>query len=77
MPRSTRKSDVIDDVFSSLDASQVDQLAGAHREAWYAWRRGDTAKAAAILATYEDLPPISRRISRGVEVAVDEPSEHA
>lgn len=38
--------------FDALTAEQVDALKGHEREAWYAWRSGDAAKADAILAAY-------------------------
>ncbi len=42
--------------FDTLTAEQVDALTGHEREAWYAHRRGEKAKAAAILATYAETP---------------------
>lgn len=38
--------------FDKLSASEVDALDGAKREAYYAWRNGDKARADAILNTY-------------------------
>lgn len=38
--------------FANLTADEVDALDGPYREAWYAWRAGNSAKADAILATY-------------------------
>lgn len=38
--------------FANLTADEVDALDGPCREAWYAWCRGDHAKADAILASY-------------------------
>jgi hypothetical protein len=38
--------------FAKLSAEQCEQLDGAEREAWYAWRQGDTARATAILNAY-------------------------
>ena len=38
--------------FEKLSAEQCEALNGAEREAWYAWRAGDTVRAAAILNTY-------------------------
>jgi hypothetical protein len=38
--------------FAKLLAEQCDALDGAEREAWYAWRNGDTARATAILNAY-------------------------
>lgn len=35
--------------FETLTADDVNALDGAKREAWYAWRKGDTERAAAIL----------------------------
>jgi hypothetical protein len=38
--------------YAKLSAEQCDALDGAEREAWYAWRNGDTARAIAILNAY-------------------------
>jgi len=35
--------------FDKLSAADVDALDGAEREAFYAWRKGDKVRAAAIL----------------------------
>ena len=43
--------------YDSFTAEEVDALNGHEREAWYAHRRGDDAKAAEILATYDGQAP--------------------
>lgn len=42
--------------YENLSAWKLDRLDGPEREAFYAWRNGDTDKAAEIRAAY-DLPP--------------------
>lgn len=38
--------------FDKLSPAECDKLDGAEREAWYAWRQGDKARATAILNAY-------------------------
>lgn len=38
--------------FDKMTAAECDALDGPKREAWYAWRKGDKERAAAILNTY-------------------------
>lgn len=38
--------------FSKLSSAEVDALNGAEREAYYAWRNGDTERSLAILNAY-------------------------
>lgn len=40
--------------FDALTPAEVDALDGHRREAWYAWSRGHTSRAAAILGAYGD-----------------------
>ena len=61
--------------FSQLTAREVDGLNGARREAWYAWRRGDAAKAQLILETYGLAE--RRGPSAAPEAATNEPPENA